>query len=287
MCASLGQGGEGYESPSPSGAVKTRDACWGDTSCAKPGYSENHVELWKGPAQRDLSRPVGLILVFCQFSLYLVDERLPLVPLLKWNHGLRSAPLLARLLPPPRPGLPQPLLLASQGGELQLLHLAGEGPGRAGGRAGRTWTGPQLPVPPPGVGASTPRLVGLPQSLPTRSDSLSAFPLLEPKSHRRLQERLKAPTVGVLGAGAGGEPRPRQAAWSLSFRPQVWLLPSRPLPPHQCCRSSSFPRPEMFSTSASTSGQTPGPMLVPPQLPGHPRPLPAAAGGWRPCWRCP
>ncbi|NP_001071356.1 TATA box-binding protein-associated factor RNA polymerase I subunit C [Bos taurus] len=116
-----------------------------------------------------------LHLICTQFSLYLVDERLPLVPLLKWNHGLRSAPLLARLLPPPRPGLPQPLLLASQGGELQLLHLAG-------------------------VGASTPRLVGLPQSLPTRSDSLSAFPLLEPKSHRRLQERLKAPTVGLAAA---------------------------------------------------------------------------------------
>ena len=137
LCASLGRGGEGYESPSPSGAIRTRDACWGDTSCAEPGYSENHVELWKGPggaAQRDPSCPVSLILVFCQFSLYLVDERLPLVPLLKWNHGLRSAPLLARLLPPPRPGLPQPLLLASQGGELQLLHLAGEGPSRAGAK---------------------------------------------------------------------------------------------------------------------------------------------------------
>ncbi|XP_043754108.1 TATA box-binding protein-associated factor RNA polymerase I subunit C isoform X1 [Cervus elaphus] len=113
-----------------------------------------------------------LHLVCTQFSVYLVDERLPLVPLFKWNHGLRSAPLLARLLPPLRPGLPQPLLLASQGGELQLLHLAG-------------------------AGASTPRLAGLPQSLPTRSDSLSAFPLLEPKSHRRLQERLKAPTIGL------------------------------------------------------------------------------------------
>ncbi|XP_065781188.1 TATA box-binding protein-associated factor RNA polymerase I subunit C isoform X5 [Muntiacus reevesi] len=113
-----------------------------------------------------------LHLVCTQFSVYLVDERLPLVPLLKWNHGLRSAPLLARLLPPPRPGLPQPLLLAGQGGELQLLHLAG-------------------------AGASMPRLAGLPQSLPTRSDSLSAFPLLEPKSHRRLQERLKAPTIGL------------------------------------------------------------------------------------------
>ncbi|XP_059940681.1 TATA box-binding protein-associated factor RNA polymerase I subunit C isoform X4 [Mesoplodon densirostris] len=116
-----------------------------------------------------------LHLICTQFSLYLVDERLPLVPLLKWNHGLPSAPLLARLLPPPRTGLPRPLLLAGQGGELQLLHLAGEG-------------------------ASTPRLAGPPQSLPSRSDSLSAFPLLEPKSQWRLRERLTAPAIGLAAA---------------------------------------------------------------------------------------
>lgn len=105
----------------------------------------------RGAAERDRSRPISLIPappVFCQFSLYLMDERLPLVPLLKWNHGLHSAPLLARLLPPPSPGLPQPLLLAGQGGELQLLHLAGEGArwvggaGQGAGQVGGAWGGP-------------------------------------------------------------------------------------------------------------------------------------------------
>lgn len=61
-----------------------------------------------------------------QFSIYLMDERLPLVPMLKWDHGLPSAPLLARLLPPASPGYPQPLLLGGQGGQLQLLHIAGQ-----------------------------------------------------------------------------------------------------------------------------------------------------------------
>ncbi|XP_007992406.3 TATA box-binding protein-associated factor RNA polymerase I subunit C isoform X5 [Chlorocebus sabaeus] len=115
--------------------------------------------------------PPTLHLVCTQFSLYLVDERLPLVPMLKWNHGLPSPLLLARLLPPPRPSCVQPLLLGGQGGQLQLLHLA--------------------------EGASVPRLAGPPQSLPSRTDSLPAFPLLEPKIQWRLQERLKAPTIGL------------------------------------------------------------------------------------------
>lgn len=55
-----------------------------------------------------------------------MDERLPLVPVLKWDHGLASPPLLLHLLPAPRPGCPQPLLLGGQGGQLQLLHLTGE-----------------------------------------------------------------------------------------------------------------------------------------------------------------
>ncbi|XP_042774404.1 TATA box-binding protein-associated factor RNA polymerase I subunit C isoform X2 [Panthera leo] len=63
-------------------------------------------------------------LILTQFSLYLVDERLPLVPLLKWNHDLPSAPLFAQLLPPPQPGHAQPLLLGGQGGHLRLLQLA-------------------------------------------------------------------------------------------------------------------------------------------------------------------
>lgn len=66
-----------------------------------------------------------------QFSIYLMDERLPLVPMLKWDHGLPSAPLLARLLPPASPGCPRPLLLGGQGGQVQLLHIAGQ-PGRWG-----------------------------------------------------------------------------------------------------------------------------------------------------------
>nr|KAF6286470.1 TATA-box binding protein associated factor, RNA polymerase I subunit C [Myotis myotis] len=137
---------------------------------------------------------------FCsglQFSLYLMDERLPLVPVLKWDHSLPSAPLLAQLLPPPRPGCARPLLLGGQGGQLQLLHITGEG-------------------------ASTPRLAGHPQSLPSRSDSLSAFPLLEPRSQWQLQERLQAPTIGLAATILSSSSTPVLSLFQLSAAGDVF-----------------------------------------------------------------
>ncbi|XP_008563561.1 PREDICTED: TATA box-binding protein-associated factor RNA polymerase I subunit C [Galeopterus variegatus] len=157
------------------------------------------------------SLPPTLHLLCTQFSLYLMDERLPLVPLLKWNHGLPSAPLLARLLPPPRPGSPQPLLLAGQGGQLQLLHITGEV-------------------------ASVPRLAGPPQSLPSRTDSLSAFPLLEPKSQWLLQERLKAPTIGLAAAVPPSASMPVLSLFQLSAAGDVF---------YQCLRLQADCSPHM------------------------------------------
>ncbi|XP_004280140.1 TATA box-binding protein-associated factor RNA polymerase I subunit C isoform X3 [Orcinus orca] len=162
-----------------------------------------------------------LHLICTQFSLYLVDERLPLVPLLKWNHGLPSAPLLARLLPLPRTGLPRPLLLAGQGGELQLLHIAGEG-------------------------ASTPRLAGPPQSLPSRSDSLSAFPPLEPKSQWRLQERLTAPAIGLAAAIPPSANTPVLSLFQLSAAGDVF---------HQGLHLQADPGPDSSAPTASWTPQ--------------------------------
>ncbi|XP_064437739.1 TATA box-binding protein-associated factor RNA polymerase I subunit C isoform X3 [Mirounga angustirostris] len=162
-----------------------------------------------------------LQLICTQFSLYLVDERLPLVPMLKWDHNLPSAPLWAQLLPPPCPGYPQPLLLGGQGGHLQLLHLAGEG-------------------------ASAPRLAGPPQSLPSSSDSLSAFPLLEPKSQWRLQERLKAPTIGLAATIPSSASKPVLSLFQLSAAGDVF---------HQHLRLQADPGPHSRGPAASWTPQ--------------------------------
>lgn len=45
-----------------------------------------------------------------------------------------------------------------------------------------------------------PQLAGPPQSLPSITDSLSAFPLLEPKRQQQLQDRLEAPLIGLAAA---------------------------------------------------------------------------------------
>ncbi|XP_016052555.1 PREDICTED: TATA box-binding protein-associated factor RNA polymerase I subunit C [Miniopterus natalensis] len=168
-----------------------------------------------------------LHLICTQFSLYLVDERLPLVPMLKWDHSLPSAPLLAQLLPPPHPGCPRPLLLGGQGGQLQLLHITGEG-------------------------VSAPRLAGPPQSLPSRSDSLSAFPLLEPKSQWQLQERLQAPTIGLAATILPSSSPPVLSLFQLSAAGDVFHqhfhLQKDPRPPGD-------PEPNFHATTASWSPQ--------------------------------
>ncbi|KAM5295550.1 TATA box-binding protein-associated factor RNA polymerase I subunit C [Glossophaga mutica] len=166
-----------------------------------------------------------LHLICTQFSLYLVDERLPLVPMLKWDHGLPSAPLLAQLLPPPRPGCPRPLLLGGHGGHLQLLHITG-------------------------AGASTPRLAGPPQALPSRSDSLSAFPLLEPKSQQQLQERLQAPTIGLVATLPPSASTPVLSLFQLSAAGDVFY---QRLHLQEDSQSPGDPGPNLHAPTASWS----------------------------------
>ncbi|XP_074058078.1 TATA box-binding protein-associated factor RNA polymerase I subunit C [Macrotis lagotis] len=166
-----------------------------------------------------------LHLICTQFSLYLLDERLPLVPMLKWNHTLMSLPLLGQLLPPPCPGAPLPLILGGQGGHLRLLNLSG---------------GPSCAL----------QLAAPPQSLPSLMDSLPGFPVLEPHGQQLLQNRLKAPLTGLAAVVPPSCPNPTMLLFQLSAAGDVFYQRLR-LQPDASAKNAHSLRKSNSSTDPS------------------------------------
>ncbi|XP_053154745.1 TATA box-binding protein-associated factor, RNA polymerase I, subunit C-like isoform X2 [Hemicordylus capensis] len=118
----------------------------------------------------------GLMGIDQRFSVYVLDERFPLVPALRWEHMMQRPPIYAHLTPAGAPQRSHKLLLgAHHSQELLLLQYAG--------------------------GSSAPcQLWGPPQKLSPFRECLPGFPRQVPLRHSALHQRLSVPAAGIAAA---------------------------------------------------------------------------------------
>ncbi|KAM3848648.1 TATA box-binding protein-associated factor RNA polymerase I subunit C [Vipera latastei] len=151
--------------------------------------SGGSFELFKVGSEADCQRGERLLLskylghsepfhhlVTTQFSVFVLDERFPLVPVLRWEHMMQWPPIYAHLTPAGAPQHNHKVLLgAHHSQELLLLQYSG---------------GHSLPC----------QLQGAPQKLPSIKECLPHFPVQVPVRQSALSQRLSVPMTGIAAA---------------------------------------------------------------------------------------
>ncbi|XP_048876596.1 TATA box-binding protein-associated factor, RNA polymerase I, subunit C [Brienomyrus brachyistius] len=111
-------------------------------------------------------------LVTTQHSAYIMDERFPCLPMVKWNHMMASPPMFAQIVGTASQHQNTVILGSQSSQELMLLQYTGGN-------------------------AVAAQVLGAPQKLSYPMKSLADLPLQIPHRQKKVQERLSVPAAGI------------------------------------------------------------------------------------------